>query len=125
MIVAEDSDNIARLLKTDSKGRPIKGYNTSVHKDVRSSTIDTDETLWDPTTGTKFVITDIVASVDTAMTVTLTDQTDIIYLWYFAANGGVVMNLQTPFKSTAVNNLLRYTKNVTGFLSLSVDGYEE
>lgn len=98
---------------------------TPVHNNDEQTTAQTDTTLWDPTEGNKFVITDIVVSVDTAMTVHIEDGTTKIYEWHFAANGGCVMNLKTSYVSTAANNNLTYTSSAAGKVSIAVDGYEE
>jgi len=97
---------------------------TFVHKHDEQTTAQTDKVLWDPTAGKKFVITDIVVSVDTAMDVHLEDGTTKIYQWHFAANGGCVMNLRTPYQSTTANNNLTYTTSTAGKISIAVDGYE-
>jgi len=99
------------------------GY-TKVHKDVQTATSQSFATLWDPTAGKKFVITDIIISVDTAMTVMLSDVTTLIFQFFFAANGGCVINLQTPYESTAADNILKYTNTVAGNISITVEGYE-
>lgn len=97
---------------------------TKVHKDDQQTTAQTATTLWDPTGGKKFVITDIIISTDTAMTITLIDQAAVIYEFYFAANGGCVINLQTPYESTTADNILKYTTSANGKTSISIEGYE-
>jgi len=97
---------------------------TKVHKDDQQTTAQTNTTLWDPTGGKKFVITDIIISVDTAMTVTLKDEAAVIFEFYFAANGGCVINLQTPYESTTADNILKYTTSTNGKTSITIEGYE-
>lgn len=97
---------------------------TKFHKDDQQTTAQTDTILWNPTAGKKFVVTDIVISVDTAMTVHIEDATTKIFEFYLAANGGVVMNLQTPYQSILADNDLTYTSSTAGKISIEVLGYE-
>jgi hypothetical protein len=103
--------------------RDIVNY-TKVQKYATASTAQTDTVIWDPTNGTKFVITDILISVDTAMNVHLEDGTTIIFKWAFAANGGCSTNLQTPFQSASANNNLTYTSSAVGNIYITILGYE-
>jgi len=137
-ITAQDSDKVPRYLLVDDSGRLELGPSTQiigavkrdivnytkVHKDDQQTTAQTDTTLWDPTAGKKFVITDISVSTDTAMTIFLEDSATKIYEWYFAANGGCITNLQTPYQSTTADNNLTYTTSADGKTSISVEGYE-
>jgi len=97
---------------------------TPVHKDDQQSTQQTDKALWTPASGKKFALTDLIISVDTAMTVTVKDGTATIYEFYLAANGGAVINLKTPYVSSAADNVLKYSTSTAGKISISVEGYE-
>ena len=96
-----------------------------VHKDDQQATAQTDTVLWNPTSGKKFVMTDLMISVDTAMTVHIEDGATTIYEWYLAQNGGVVINLKTPYHSVLADNNLTYTSSALGKISITVEGYEE
>jgi len=98
---------------------------TKVHKHATYSTAQTDTAIWTPATDKKFVITDICISTDTAMTITLKDGGTQIYQWHFAANGGAVLNLQTPYESSAANNSLTITTSTDGNVAITVQGYEK
>jgi len=106
---------------TINKGEPAY---TPVKKTGFYTTQQTDTILWDPTAGKKFVITDIVVSVGTAMAVHLEDGTTKIWGWDFAANGGAVINLQTPDESSTADNNLTITMGASGKCSIKVLGYE-
>jgi len=97
---------------------------TKVKKTGFYSTQQSDTTLWTPAAGKKFVITDIIVSVDTAMRIYLNDDATKIWEWHLAANGGCVINLQTPDESAAINNTLSITMDATGKCSIKVLGYE-
>jgi len=82
-------------------------------------------TIWDPTAGKKFVITDIFVSATAAGTCTFKDGTagTIFLVASLAANGGFVTNLQTPIQSaTADNNLTATASAATQYIT--VCGYE-
>jgi len=82
-------------------------------------------TIWDPTAGKKFVITDIFVSATAAGTCTLKDGTTgtTFLIASLAANGGFVSNLQTPIQSaTADNNLTGTASAATQYIT--VCGYE-
>ena len=103
--------------------RDIVNY-TKVWKYVALSAT-TETTVWDPSAGTKFVITDIFVSATAAGTCTLRDGTagSTFLIGSFAANGGMVSNLQTPIQSaTADNNLTAQASATTQYVT--VCGYE-
>lgn len=112
------STNIIGAVKKD-----VVNY-TKVQKYVALG--DTNETtVWDPTGGTKFVITDIFVSATAAGTCTLKDGTagTTFLIASLAANGGFVTNLQTPIQSaTADNNLTATASAATQYIT--VCGYE-
>ncbi|MEW6606075.1 MAG: hypothetical protein AB1414_01305 [bacterium] len=103
--------------------RDIVNY-TKVRKYV-VLTGTTETTIWDPTAGKKFVITDIHISATAAGTCTLRDGTagSTIFIASLAANGGMVSNLQTPIESTAAdNNLTAQASVITQYILIC--GYE-
>lgn len=81
--------------------------------------------VWTPTTGTKFVVTDIILSTDTAMKIELKDGATAEITVYLGINGGFVTNLKKPWKSTAINNVLTIVGSVAGNIGITVFGYEE
>lgn len=86
--------------------RDIVNY-TKVWKYVALANTN-ETTIWDPTGGTKFVVTDIHVSATAAGTCTLRDGTAGSTIWIasLAANGGFVSNLQTPIQSATADNIL-------------------
>ena len=98
----------------------------SVHKsaEVGAETV----TLWDPTTGSKFVVTDMIVSVSSAATVTIFDGTDTtanrLAKASLAANGGFIHNFKIPFRSSTVDNLLKVT-STAATCYITVIGYED
>jgi len=118
-----------------AKDRTITSGNITTHKGDTDydkvkktgfyTTQQSDTTLWTPAAGKKFVITDIIVSVDTAMRVYLQDDSTKIWEWHFAANGGCVINLQTPDESADIDNVLSITMDVAGRCSIKVLGWEE
>jgi len=97
---------------------------TIVNKHVSSSDATGGVTVWDPTAGTKWVVTDLIISTDTAMTVTVKDGTTAILVLYLAANGGMVSNFQTPLESSAADNNLTVTASAAGNIAVTATGYE-
>jgi hypothetical protein len=103
--------------------RDIVNY-TKFCKYVALSTTG-ETTVWDPTAGKKFVITDLFVSATAAGTCTLKDGTagTTFQVASLAANGGFVSNLQTPIQSaTADNNLTATASAATQYIT--VCGYE-
>ena len=129
--LAADSDLVAAI-KTGPSPHDF-GY-TPVHKDVEYTTAQTGTTIWTPTSGKKFVVTDVTIATGgtTAGVVTLFDNTD-------AANGrivkaafapsassspGLVKQFRTPYISAAANNLLKITTSAAMTVYVQIDGYE-
>lgn len=100
---------------------------SSTHKDTTWSGA-TDVTLWHPTSGKRFIVTDILIVCTTAGTVVLYDGADAdnsrIAAGAFAANGGLNRTPRTPYRSTAVDQDLHF-KATGGSGYVIVDGYEE
>ena len=87
----------------------------------------TGSTVWDPTTGKKFVLTNILINATAACTITLFDGTDSTANRIFKAEMGakqsIVIPFRKPLESAAVNNILKLTTSATGG-QLTVIGYE-
>ena len=94
-----------------------------VNKFVQLSAAGTAE-LWAATADKKHHITDIIVSVDTAMTVKIQDGSNDILVVYLAANGGFIMNFQTPLIGS-VNTAINVTTESTGNCSVTVTGYDD
>jgi len=97
---------------------------TIVNKHVSSADATGGVTVWDPTAGKKFVVTDLIISTDTAMTVTIKDGATNIMVLYLAANGGAVSNFQTPLQSSTADNNLTVTASTSGNIAVTATGYE-
>ena len=101
---------------------------TLITKTVDFSASETAQAIWTPTSGKKFVITDMVISCSAAGTITVFDSTDTtatrIVKGYFAANGGLSQPYSKPRTSSTADNVLKYTtgSGITG--SLTIQGYE-
>lgn len=104
--------------------RDIVNYTKFVKYVAVSNTNET--TLWDPSAGKKFVVTDIIASFTSASTATIKDAGSpigTIMNLSFAANGGMSSNLQTPIESqTADSHLTVHISAATGYFTIM--GYE-
>lgn len=105
---------------------------TRVSKRVAVSASQTGATVWDPTGGTKFVLTKLVYSATGAGTVQLFDETDsgntvITPIMSVAANGGFVLDwpADQPYRSATADNILKYTSGSGAAGSLLVEGWEE
>jgi len=81
-------------------------------------------TIWNPTTGKKFNITDLIVSTDTAMYLTFYDGVTVLIVVYLAANGGFVSNFQTPLNSQTADNNFAVTASVAGNISITALGFE-
>ena len=128
--IAQDTSGNGKLLLTDSDGNIITTpyiSKTLIKKTYDWAGLVTAQTVWDPTGGKKFVITNIIISCSAACTVTIFDQTDDttnrILKGYFAANGGLVSNFSQPIISSTADNILKITTSAAGG-SLTVFGYE-
>jgi len=97
---------------------------TIINKHVSSADATGGVTVWDPTAGKKFVVTDLIISTDTAMTVTVKDGATNIMVLYLAANGGAVSNFQTPLQSSTADNNLSVTASTSGNIAVTATGYE-
>lgn len=110
------------------------------HKDGEYATQQTTTALWTPTTGKKFVVTDLTITTGgtTAGLVTLFDSaaataysagtTPAVFRGNFAPSAtsypGVVKSFNVPYVSTAVNNRLHITTSAAMTIYVQVNGYE-
>ena len=125
---AVDVDHVAHDLRTDTEGRIVtvmRGADDPMRKYVALGGIG-ETTIWDPTAGYKWVITDIVVSCTANCGVTFRDGTAgaTIMAFVMLANTTIKMNFQTPIMSTAAdNNFTAQTSAAT--VAITVFGYEE
>jgi len=130
VIIAQDSNNVARFLLTDSFGRLITEsmFNkTMIKKTYAWAGAVTGQAVWTPASGKKFVITDIILSASANCTVTLFDNTDNttnrIMKLYLTSNQVVTHNFSIPVTSSTANNVLKITTSAAGG-DITVFGYE-
>jgi len=102
---------------------------TRVTKSVTLAASETGTTLWDPTTGYKFVITDVIIVMAESGRLTLFDGTNSAANLVF---DGVLygamyhLNFQArPWKSAAIDNILKATTDADAEATITVHGYEE
>lgn len=109
------------------------GY-TPIHKDGSYTTAQTGQAIWTPTTGKKFVITDLVIVVGgtTDGSIKIFDETDSSGNYIFKGTIDVSNNKQysfnhafkTPYLAMAVNNVLKITTSADMTVDVNVHGYE-
>lgn len=106
------------------------GY-VPIHKDADFTGTQTGAAVWTPTSGKKFVVTDIIfstGSVTGSVTFTLFDGTDIagnrVMKLRTGSNSAISQRLKTPFVSAAAGNVLRYTSSGTAESTVLIHGYE-
>ena len=118
--------NTIGSVKTAENGK------TRVSKRVAVAASQTGATIWDPTTSTRFVITKLWTSAKTAGDIQIFDGTDsgntvVSPIMSLAAGGGFAMEwpMDMPYRSAAVDNILKFTTGtgITG--SIYVEGWEE
>lgn len=106
----------------------LSGYIDGVTKTVEFSPDQTAETIWDPTSGLSWVMTDYDLSFKDAGVLTVFDETDDldgrVFKFYGAANGGAVHAYSKHRQSAAADNVLKYTTDSTCSGTLTIWGYE-
>jgi hypothetical protein len=128
LIAGSCKDNEVHAIRTDCSGRQVivmRGADDPVRKYVALGGI-LETTVWTPTVGYKFVITDILVSCTANSIITFRDGTAGATIAIFAmlANTTIKMNFQTPIMSTTTNN--NFTAQTTAAtVAISVFGYEE
>lgn len=102
---------------------------TGVKKTVDFTANQTSQSIWVPEGGKRFVITDALVSSSGAGQITIFDETDNtaqrVAKLNLSVNGGWGANYTKPFKSSAVNNTLKYTTGAGISGSMTIVGYEE
>ena len=116
------------------------GY-TLVHKDAEYTTAQTGTVVWTPTTGKKFVVTDITISVGgttsgivtlfdavTATTTYTAGTTPAIFRAAYApstnSSPGTVKSFNVPYISAAANNVVHVTTSAAMTVYIQLNGYE-
>lgn len=109
-----------------------KAGSTRVSLRVAVSASGTGTTVWDPTTGKKFVLTTLWVSAKTAGDIQIFDGTDsgntvVTPIVTLTAGGGYIKEwpLDQPYRSAAVDNILKYTTGTVITGSIYVEGWEE
>lgn len=96
-----------------------------VRKYLKSADASGNPTVWTPTSGYRFVITDIIFSTDTQLSVEFQDGGTAFITMYHAVDGGFVCNCVTPITSNKVDNLLTIDTSGIGNVGVTVLGYED
>ena len=113
---------------TSDKFDPVL-VKTQFHQTVDFTASQTGSTIWTPNSGKRFVITDYDLSFSGAGTLTVFDGSDTtanrVIKMYGAVNGGAVHAYKMPWRSSAVNNVLKYTTGAGAAGSITFNGYEE
>lgn len=116
------------------------GY-APIHRDAEYTTTQTGAALWTPTTGKKFVVTDLTITTGGTTTglvtlwqgaggdTTYTAGTDnAVFRGTFAPSAnafpGVVKPFPVPFVSTTIDHVLRVTTSAAMTIYVQVNGYE-
>lgn len=127
LIEGSDSGSLTRKILVDSSGRqivtPIGAY-THVHKHVALTTTN-ETTIWDPTSGTKFVLTDLILNASANGSCTLRDGTagTTIFQIGLLANVPFSHSFVTAHESTTADNNFTAQASATNQY-VSVCGYE-
>jgi hypothetical protein len=124
------SDSVGNVhnIRSDTKGRVVtvmRGADGPARKYVALGGVG-ETTIWDPTAGTKWCVTDIIVSCTANAGITFRDGTAGATFMTFVmlANTTISMNFQTPIVSTtADNNFTAQTSAAT--VAITLLGYEE
>ena len=137
-IISDDLEYIAAAVTAeghvlaDVLSLPTSNGKTRVSKRVSFGASETGTVVWTPTTGKKFALSQIIVSAKTAGDIQFFDNTDtsataIGPTLSLNAGGGWsgAWTSDNPYRSAAVNNVLKLTTgaNITG--SVYVEGFEE
>jgi hypothetical protein len=100
-----------------------------VTKSITVAAGATGTTIWDPTSGYKFLITDIFLSMAEMGRITLFDGTDAaanrVFDGQFDGSTRHFNFQQRPWKSAAADNILKATTDADAEATITVHGYEE
>jgi phage baseplate assembly protein gpV len=101
---------------------------TRVTKSVTLAASETGTTIWDPTAGKKFYITDVIIALVDGGRITLFDSTNAeANLVFDGELYGAPLHLnfqQRPWKSAAIDNILKATTDASAAGTITVHGYE-
>lgn len=99
--------------------------NTPVLKYITSADATGGATIWDPTSGSKWVITDLTVSTTAALTLTFADGASGTVLKVdLPALGGGIWRFSTPILSAVANNNFTVTASGAGNIYVTAQGYE-
>jgi hypothetical protein len=105
---------------------------TRVSLRVAVTASGTGTTVWDPTTGKKFILTKLWVSAKTAGDIQIFDSTDsgntvVTPIVTLNAGGGYIVEwpVWAPYRSATVDNILKYTTGTVITGSIYVEGWEE
>jgi len=127
LIAGEHIDLSTHAIKVDEEGHLIivmRGADLPVRHYAALVGVG-ETTVWDPTAGTKFVITDILVSCTANSIITFRDGTAGATMGIFAmlANTTIKMNFQTPLMSAVGDN--NFTAQTTAAtVAITTSGYE-
>ena len=125
------SDGNQKIQIVDHSGNVLGQIESTqgVAKSVNFSPNQTNQSIWAPSSGKRFVLTDIYVSASGAGQINIFDESNTlanrISLLSMGANGRWDHSYTKPRKSSAVNNNLRYTTDATASGSITTFGYEE
>ena len=119
-------------VQTDVLSLPTSNGKTRVSKRVSFGASETGSVVWTPTTGKKFVLTQIIVSAKTAGDIQFFDGTDsgntvIGPTLSLNAGGGWsgAWTSDNPYRSAAANNVLKLTTGTVITGSVYIEGFEE
>ena len=109
-------------MSVDNRGNQI------IKKYYSSAGAATDGIIWSPTSGKKWVLTDLIISSAVASTVYLEDDLSTgdssLMAIVLAANGGICKRFSTPIFSGEANSDLLITTTGAGAVYVCATGYE-
>ena len=127
LIHGADSSHNVHDIRTDAAGRPyvnLRGAESPVWKYSNLNNVN-ETTLWDPTSGYKWVLTDMIVSTNNLACITFRDGTggSTFLEFWLPANTVTSFHFMTPIQSSAANNnLTGQTSSMTSYITLI--GYE-
>lgn len=83
--------------------------------------------VFSPVAGSKFVLTDVMISAESANNVSLYESgvATGVFMGFFGANGGLVSNLNTAIKGVNAGSQLMMVTSAAGSVSVTTTGYSE
>jgi len=133
-IVGRATEEVSTLEGQEHSPSPDKFGHEAVRKIEEFSAQQTGAAIWTPETGKRYIVTDLIVSVTgvSSGTVALFDQTNTAANTLFKAKYNVaanqternVVSLKVPFKSSAVDNVLKLTTSAAIDVIVQALGYE-